>query len=276
MQKQFNKHILSLVPSAKIESVRFRSVAFNKPTTELPSTDPSSSKDKDGRKHDRERAATWRAEHKEDDAITGDTTKKFLTPQEKKRIAFIKQEIHGSVDSVNAYVVFAHPSPTENWPKNLPPPKAVMDPYEAAKAAVRDVDGSVFLERTVRVDLVMKGGKKAATAEGVREMVEDPKATVFVGNLDFACKEEDVRAFFEALIVAERGEPAAQAEASSDEEEEDEVEEDGDEPKKKPDAKPRAWVKRVRIIRDKDTLLGKGFGYVQFTVCRGIHRLLCS
>lgn len=273
MQKQFSKHILSLVPSAKIESVRFRSVAFNKPTTELPSTDPSSSKDKDGRKHDRERAATWRAEHKEDDAITGDTTKKFLAPQEKKRIAFIKQEIHGSVDSVNAYVVFAHPPPTENWPKNLPPPKAVMDPYEAAKAAVRDVDGSVFLERTVRVDLVMKGGKKAATAEGVREMVEDPKATVFVGNLDFACKEEDVRAFFEALIVAERGEPAAQAEASSDEEEEDEVEEDGDEPKKKPDAKPRAWVKRVRLIRDKDTLLGKGFGYVQFTVCRRSHRL---
>lgn len=215
------------------------------------------------RKHDQERTATWRATHGEDDAITGDTTKKFLTPQEKKRIAFIKQEIHGSVDSVNAYVVFAHPAPTENWPKNLPPPKAVMDPYVAAKAAVRDVDGSVFLERTVRVDLVMKGGQKAATAEGVCEMVGDPKATVFVGNLDFACKEEDVRAFFETLIVAERGAPGVRAEGEVSSEDVDE-----DEPKEKPDAKPNAWVKRVRIIRDKDTLLGKGFGYVQFTVCR--------
>lgn len=249
LQKQFDRHILSFVPNAKIESTRFRSVAFQKPTTELPSEDPSSSKsagkqkEKDGRQHDRERAATWRATHKDDDEAAA-PPKTFLTPKEKKRIAFIKQEIHSGVDSVNAYVVFAHPVPTENWPKNLPPPRPVMNPYEAAKLAVKAADGSEFLGRTIRLDLAVKGKGKAVDAADV-ELAGDPKATVFVGNLDFACKEQDVRAFFEGLMVAERGAPPAGEDV---------------------EGAKTTWVKRVRIIRDKDTLLGKGFGYVQFLV----------
>lgn len=64
----------------------------------------------------------------------------------------------------------------------------------------------------------------------------DPKTSMFVGGLDYAAKEEDVRVFFEELVKAERG-PAESR-----------------------------WVTGVRIVRDKATQLGKGFGYVHFVV----------
>lgn len=67
----------------------------------------------------------------------------------------------------------------------------------------------------------------------------DPKKSLFVGGLDYAAKEEDVRVFFEELVKAERG---ANKEGSG------------------------KWVTGVRIVRDKETQLGKGFGYVHFAV----------
>lgn len=60
-----------------------------------------------------------------------------------------------------------------------------------------------------------------------------------MGGLDYAAKEEDVRVFFEELVKAERG---ANKEGSG------------------------KWVTGVRIVRDKETQLGKGFGYVHFAV----------
>ncbi|KAJ3545525.1 hypothetical protein NM688_g5617 [Phlebia brevispora] len=270
LQKQFKRHILSFVPAAKIESVRFRSVAFNKPTASLPNDEASSNR-KDSRQHDRDRAASWR-KSKGDDEEHPDAGKTFLTPAEKKRVAFIKHEFHESVDAVNAYVVFAHPPPTADAEKSkhVPPSSPVMDPYEAARAVVKNADASAFLGRTLRVDVV---GRNKTDVHG--EMKGDPKATVFVGNLDFASKEEDLRAFFEALMIAEKGKPGKPvAESEGDDEFDDEDEnEDEDEEQdaestigKGAETKSTTWVKRVRIIRDKDTLLGKGFAYVQFTV----------
>lgn len=60
-----------------------------------------------------------------------------------------------------------------------------------------------------------------------------------MGGLDYAAKEEDVRVFFEELVKAERG---ANKEGGG------------------------KWVTGVRIVRDKETQLGKGFGYVHFAV----------
>lgn len=276
LQKQFKHHILTFIPTAKIESVRFRSVAFQNPTSQLPTLydaaeskgkgkPPPKAQAKDGRPHDRERAATWRATKVDEDE---DPAKSYLTPKEKKRIAFIKHELHEKVDAINAYIVFAHPPPAVTRAANLPPPTPTMDPYEAAIVAATEADGSIFMDRTIRVDCVGRqaGGAGDATTAGM----SDPKATVFVGNLDFASKEEDLRVFFEGLVSAERGPPSGEDGMSGAEEDEEDSTEDAGDGRTRPGGRgkrPRTWVKRVRIIRDKDTQLGKGFAYVQFTVC---------
>ena len=99
----------------------------------------------------------------------------------------------------------------------MPPPVPTMDPYEAARLSAERCDGTVFMDRTVRVDRV---GKDADDAQANSVLAGDPKTTIFVGNLDFASKEEDLRAFFEALVVAERGSPGSSQGESSDEDEE--------------------------------------------------------
>ncbi|KAH9936187.1 uncharacterized protein B0H18DRAFT_1081890 [Fomitopsis serialis] len=251
LQKQLKRHFTTLVPTSKIESVRFRSVAFAAPTSKLPTADDDAGKgkgkapakdEKDSRQHDRDRTASWRAKKNEDE---DDPQKQFLTPKEKKRVAFIKQELHSGVDAVNAYVVFAHPIPeTGTRPKNVPPPAPTLDPYEAARLAAERCDGTVFMERTIRVDRV---GRDAEEAPSNSVPAGDPKMTIFVGNLDFASKEEDLRAFFETLVIAERGQPGEQEGESSEEDEESDEEDETSESKV-----------------DKDTQMGKGFAYVQF------------
>ena len=174
---------------------------------------------------------------------------------------------------MNAYVVFAHPpSPgvLARRPANVPPPAPVMDPYEAALACAEKCDGSAFLGRTLRVDVVKRGARPGTEGEGAitrgeQVIAGDPKATVFVGNLDFASKEEDLRAFFETLMCEEKGQPGGKSKDGSEASEEEEEESDGDEEDEE-GRKPRTWVKRVRIVRDRDTQLGKGFAYVQFVV----------
>ncbi|KAF9465356.1 hypothetical protein BDZ94DRAFT_1254353 [Collybia nuda] len=257
--KRLQRHILAQLPSAKIESTRFRSIPFQAPTSKLPASDDEEDTSKpktptpakQARAHDRERASTWRdrKEAEEDEEIVKNDDKKFLNPGQKKKIAFINQEFHSTADTANAYVVFAHPLPAENRPSNLPPPPPTMDPYEAAKVAVEKCNGTLFMERMIRVDLVNKKGlirdAKVASHQVVTDT--DPKLSVFVGNLDFASKEEDLRVFFEGVVSAERGPPEVNHEEGSD-----------------GVKKPSTWVTRVRIVRDKDTQLGKGFAYIQF------------
>ncbi|KAJ7596892.1 hypothetical protein C8J56DRAFT_300599 [Mycena floridula] len=235
--KQLHRYILALVPTAKIESTRFRSVAFKAPVAKLPDDE------KKEVKHD-PRAASWKARQGGDDEGSKTDEKQYLNPQQKKKIAFINQEFHSSVDTLNAYIVFAHPVPAESRPANLPPLPQTLDPYEAARQTIAKCNGTMFMDRMMRVDLVEKKAG-VSTPSGVEE---DPKLSIFVGSLDFASKEEDLRVFFEGVMSAERGPPG---------EEEDE---DEDVPRK-----AKTWVTRVRIIRDKDTQLGKGFAYVQFS-----------
>ena len=217
--KVFKKYVLSHVPGAKIESLRFRSVAFQRPTSAAPAPRP----------HSLDRTAEWRAAKGDD----------VPAPQprpgsaDKKRVAFIKHELHAEADAVTVYVVFGH--------------GADLAPDEAAKGAVAALDNAQYLDHTLRADTV--GGGKS-----------DPKRTVFVGGLDFASREEDVRVFFEGVVGAERGPRSAVAGDSDSDDEE------GTGDPNAHGAKLKTWVTRVRIVRDKDTQLGKGIAYVQFAV----------
>ena len=112
-----------------------------------------------------------------------------------------------------------------------------MDPFAAAKLLVARGDGSSFMNRTLRVDLVRSPEEGGTATHGF-----DPHSTVFVGSLDFTAREEDLRVYFESVVVAEQGPPPEDL---------------------------KSWVQGVRIIRDKDTQLGKGFAYVKFAVGLG-------
>lgn len=221
-------------------------MAFNAPTTSKSSeTSDEVKKPKQLRQHERDRASSWRDANSAGEPKTDE--KKFLTASQKKKIAFINKDIHSDADSVHAYIVFAYP-PVHSRPANLPPLPPVMDPFEATRLAIKKCNGTMFLDRMLRADTVVKRSTLESPFDStlLSSVNSDPKLTVFVGNLDFASKEEDLRVFFEGIVTAERGFPDAEGSH------------DGD--------KPKCWVTRVRMIRDKDTQLGKGFAYVQFSV----------
>jgi nucleolar protein 12 len=242
-QKALKRHLLALciTPtsdglSPKIECIRFRSVAFKIPTTKLPA-DGDKPNGKSSEHRQRDRAITWKSMNEKNDEGL-DPAKTYLTPAQKKKVAFIKGELHEEAGSINCYVVFAHPQPiNQRDEKKGPRYQAVMDPFEAAKLLVARGDGSTFMNRTLRVDFVRSPEEGNAAAHGF-----DPHITIFVGSLDFKAHEEDLHAYFESVMVAEQGPPPEDI---------------------------KSWVQGVRVIRDQDTQLGKGFAYVKFAVGRG-------
>lgn len=179
------------------------------------------------------------------------STQPTLTPAQRKRVAFYKQEFHNEMNSANAYVVFAHTHTSEDAGDD----SSILHPAEAARLLVEKGNGDVFMSRTLRMDRVGHWRAGLPDSEGNHinlETLVDPHCTLFVGNLDFAAKEEDLRIFFDTLVSKERNEPENKS-----------IGQDNDEvsaPEKK------SWVKNVRVIRDKDTQMGKGFAYVRFIV----------
>jgi len=230
-------------PTPKIESVRFRSVAFKAPTNPLALKDAEAKPEAKPRKQ--ERASAWKSAQKGEGSFAeGTKPKERLTPAEKKRIAFIKGEFHEQGDSVNAFVVFAHQDSTKRVRNTL------MDPLDAAALVINKMNRSRFEGRTLRVDCVGQTAKMAT---------KDTTKTIFVGNLDFAAKEEELRTFFETLLTGEMGPVTGNGGDGSQSLEESEDEHGSS-------TQGLRWVHDVRIIRDEGTQLGKGFAYVRFSV----------
>ncbi|GJJ12991.1 hypothetical protein Clacol_007240 [Clathrus columnatus] len=271
-QKQLKRHILSLIPQAKIESIRFRSVAFSTPTASLEEKEKEKKTDEPAlstkEKRQKERADSWRKSggepRKEDegkkknksegDASEDDQPHKSphatLTPAQRKRVAFYKHEFHKEMDSSNAYLVFAHLPPGDS-DEDTPS----LHPAEAARLVVEKGNGTTFMSRTLRIDRV--GQWRAGLPDREKDHISletlvDPQCTLFVGNLDFAAKDEDLRTFFDSLVTKEMDKEIPEDQSTTGPSGE------------VASLKKRSWVKNVRIIRDKDTQLGKGFAYVRF------------
>ncbi|UZJ55841.1 hypothetical protein CBS101457_005161 [Exobasidium rhododendri] len=276
--KDLRKHLISCSPYpfiTQIESIRLRSIPFSKPTDDYEAKNPDEAEDG---KNKRQRSRSYREALNEDPK----TAKTFLSGSQKRKVAFINQEINEKADSVNAYVTLLELSPDIVSEYKEKKGKDVGSLSGSALAALLStcVNGTLFEERHLRADLVIPllpadileiglntvqtadGSLLGASAGASSIDNESRKRTVFVGNLDFEAKEEELRGFFESLMTKERGSPPdvmALDFTNSDKlpAPEEVVEEDA--VKRLP-----AWVYGVRIIRDAATQMGKGFGYVRF------------
>ena len=147
----------------------------------------------------------------------------FSTASVPRKAAYVKKELMDeTTKSTNAYAVYSTAL--------------------AAREAVRQLNGSIILERHLRVDSVAHPAKI------------DHRRCVFIGNLGFVADESKIR--------------ATEKEASS------EKPKKSKNPKEPADAEEGLWrqfgkagiVESVRVIRDKTTRVGKGVAYVQFQV----------
>ncbi|KAL3448924.1 hypothetical protein BJX65DRAFT_51829 [Aspergillus insuetus] len=140
-----------------------------------------------------------------------------------KRAAFAKQEIHDdTTPSTNAYAVYST--------------------AQAAKRAPAALNGTIVLDRHLRVDNVAHPSKV------------DHKRCVFVGNLDFIDNETGT----------ENGEKKKKHKAPADVEEGLWRTFNAHTPGTKSTVPGRGNVESVRVVRDRSTRVGKGFAYVQF------------
>ena len=138
-----------------------------------------------------------------------------------KKAAFVKRELmDATTQSTNAYAVYSTAL--------------------AAREAVKRLNGTVVLERHLRVDGVAHPRKT------------DHRRCVFVGNLGFVDDESLMRASEETEGISKKKKSKPPA-----------------------DVEEGLWrqfgnagvVESVRVVRDKTTRVGKGFAYVQFKVC---------
>lgn len=118
LQRKLFAHVRTFVPSASIESIRFRSIAFAAPTSHIAEgADAEADAEEATRRaqREKERAAQWRAEQEAEDAaglgrgvkrggqverqVDEETLKSqgrvFFQPGEKRKVAFIKREVGG-------------------------------------------------------------------------------------------------------------------------------------------------------------------------------------
>ncbi|GAA5970865.1 hypothetical protein JCM11641_004486 [Rhodosporidiobolus odoratus] len=263
MKKALVRHVLqnpalslpSSCPPLKLDSIRFRSLAFaskvfGRKETAGRGDGEEGSPEAGGR--GRKRAREWReAEGSDERGVKGgfkareekprqETRAGALTDAQKRRVAFIRGELNEGKKACNAYLVI------ESLPEEV-------DIRTVINALVATANNSSFHGMTLHADVVRPRSAAALLAAAQMaarpntDLIDVPKnaagdqhqvsatearRTVFIGGLDFAENEENVRSATEAVLVRERGESDS------------------------------GYVESVRIVRDASSGLGKGFCYV--------------
>lgn len=274
LKKALIRHVLSSpaaidllpidFPPLKCDAIRFRSLAFASTVfgRKADTVDPETGEKIEAGGRGRKRARAWResedsdlrgikggARHREKEAEPAPVAvmgKGALTDGQKRRVAFIRGELNEGKKVCNAYLVL----------DQLPEAALSRASYaDVIKILVQATTGSTFEGHYLRADIVRP--KSTAALVAAAQMAARPNAdvkvaetgpiytvppaearrTIFIGGLDFAENEENVRKATEEVMIRERGAP-------------------GDKP----------WVEGVRIIRDASSGLGKGFGYVLLKV----------
>ncbi|GAA6007921.1 hypothetical protein JCM10207_004926 [Rhodosporidiobolus poonsookiae] len=240
-------------PTLKLDSIRFRSIAFASKVFGRKATSGSGEGGDEAGGRGRKRAREWReADGSDERGVKGgfkaretkpasavDGRSGALTDAQKRRVAFIRGELNEGKSTCNAYLVI------EALPDSV-------DVREVVQALVGAANNSLFQGATLHADVVRP--RSAAALLAAAQMAAKPnpnltdvpknqdahqvsaveaRRTIFVGGLDFAETEENVRKATEAVLVRERGEA-------------------GDKP----------YVESVRVVRDASSGLGKGFCYV--------------
>ncbi|KAI5476204.1 hypothetical protein MNV49_007966 [Pseudohyphozyma bogoriensis] len=280
MKKSLIRHVLQspallellppTCPPLKATSIRFRSLAFASTIfarkAEPVVADDGTVTEAGGR--GRKRAREWRNDESTDErGVRGGFREKekaapakpsgsgALTDGQKRRVAFIKGDMNEHKKVCNAYLV-VDPLPASFTELSL---KDVCD------LIISTTNGTTFEGFTLRADSVRPRSAAAALAaaqlaakptekEVLAQATATPnyqvpaaeaRRTMFMGGLDFAETEENVRAATEKVLERERGK-----------------------------AGEKGWVEGVRLIRDASTGLGKGFGYVLLKNAECVDELL--
>ncbi|KAG0667198.1 hypothetical protein C6P46_002610 [Rhodotorula mucilaginosa] len=245
-------------PPLKLDSIRFRSIAFASKVFGRKATSTGEAGGEDAGGRSRKRAKEWREAEgsdirgvrggfraREDDDAAGPSRSSNgrvqpLTDAQKRKVALIRGELNDGKKACNAYLVIAA----------LP---ESVDARAVVRAVVEAANNSVFEGFTIHADHVRPRSAAALLAaaqmaakpnenltdvprnsDGFQVAPADARRTVFIGGLDFAESEENVRAAVEACLVRERGEVPAD----------------------------ERYVQNVRVVRDPSSGLGKGFCYV--------------
>lgn len=204
----------------KCDSIRFRSLAFastifGRPEKDVEAQDVS---------HAAKRAKMWKDAAVPDESIV--VAKKGMSDAQKRRAAAIKRELNDKKKNCNAYLVLS------------------VEPGEQTSAIVDLViaktHNSVFEGLTLRVDRA--SSRLSAVSKSDKGLSkEEARRTIFLGGLDFAETEENVRQAVQLALAQQRQEEDTQ------------------------------YVDDVRIVRDNASGLGKGFAYVRFIVSLVLH-----
>lgn len=239
LTNQLKRHVISHSPYpsiTRIEAIRFRSVAFSRPTMDYAAESGADAAANEKRRN-RSRAFADAVARKEAAEEGKGPANVWLNAKQKRKVAYINQEINEKAKSVNAYVTLSPVSEKDrtalaSLPNGSSEVKAskVTPPVLAALLASQ-LDETLFEGRHLRVDLVqplpladlvqsgLEGVLASSSSWTTTEMQslarilaggnnrrDDQAKTLFVGNLDFEADEEELRAALEGVLRQERGE----------------------------------------------------------------------